>query len=230
VVKGVDVAVTGSNGSWRRVAITGWIHESRLQERARKQGATPGQTGGALLHASASITLETSLLAAPRGTVQQAERYLLARPHGEYSEDDVRRIVRLYFETAASVGLDPLLVIAQLVLETGHLTSFWSQRPRRNPAGIGVTGAVGEGLSFPDWDTAVRAHVGRSLAYALHDGAENPAQSQLIAEALSFRPLPAMYRGAVRKLGDLGHGVWAADNQYAAKLVQVANDVRGQTA
>ena len=30
--------------------------------------------------------------------------------------------------------LVPLLVVSQMVLETGNLTSFWSQPPRRNPA------------------------------------------------------------------------------------------------
>ena len=45
--------------------------------------------------------------------------------------------------------------------ETSHLTSFWSQRPRRNFAGIGVTGQPGAGLSFPDLKTAVHAHTGR---------------------------------------------------------------------
>lgn len=103
------------------------------------------------------MTPDTVFHASPRALAGRAERYLVQRPHGEYSDDDVRTIVRRYYATAQAVGLDPLLVVAQMVQETAHLTSFWSQRPRRNPAGIGVTGAPGVGLSFPDWATAIRA-------------------------------------------------------------------------
>ena len=65
----------------------------------------------------------------------------------------------------------------------GNLTSWWAQRPLRNPAGIGVTGVTSatrpimaraqdgavwrEGCLFADWaNAAILAHVGRLLAYA----------------------------------------------------------------
>lgn len=112
-----------------------------------------------------------------------------------------------------------------MVEETGHLTSFWSQRPRRNFAGIGVTGKPGQGLSFPDLKTAVDAHTGRLLAYALPADAGDQAQGQLIKEALSFRMLPDRLRGAAPTLRGLA-GTWAADPHYADKLAGVANDIR----
>jgi hypothetical protein len=171
-----------------------------------------------------SVTPNSKLLADPRAPSGQAERYLLAQSHGQYSEDDVRRIVRLYYTTARTVGLDPLLVVAQMSEETGHLTSFWSQRPRRNLAGIGVTGKRGEGLSFPDLGTAVRAHTGRLLGYALRSGEGTPAQAQLIKEALAFRPLPDDFRGIAPTLQGLA-GTWAADPEYAAKVAAVANEI-----
>src|SRR5687767_15895550 len=86
---------------------------------------------------------DLTILAAPRATAEHCIRYLLARPHGEYSEHDITNvIVPAYFRVASSVGVDPALLVAQLIHETGGLTSWWSQRPRRNPAGIGVTGAT----------------------------------------------------------------------------------------
>jgi Mannosyl-glycoprotein endo-beta-N-acetylglucosaminidase/N-acetylmuramoyl-L-alanine amidase len=229
VTGGTDVAITGSNGDWRRVRVAGWMHKSLLQEAAH-QGGGGTQGGQGQGQGATTIGLETTLLSAARTSPEQVEQYMVPRQHGAYSDDDVRQIVRLYFETASAVGLDPLLVLSQLTLETGNLSSFWSQVPRRNPAGIGVTGAQGEGLSFPDWPTAVRAHVGRLLAYAIPPGTENPTQSHLIEEALAFRPLPQVYRGSVRKLGDLGHGVWAADPDYRHKLVHMANAIRGHAA
>ena len=99
-----------------------------------------------------------------------------------------------------------------------------SQRPRRNFAGIGVTGQPGAGLSFPDLKTAVRAHSGRLLAYALPGGTGTPAQNQLIDEALAARPLPPQLRGAATTLGGLA-GTWAQDPQYAVKLAAVANAI-----
>jgi hypothetical protein len=187
-----------------------------------RDGGTPGGGQGS---GQSAVTPGSALLAAPRVRAAQAERYLLARPHGEYSDHDVTTIVGHYDTTARSVGLDPLLVIAQMTEETAHLSSFWSQRPRRNMAGIGVTGAPGVGLSFPDLKTAVRAHAGRLLAYALPGGTGTPAQLQLIDEALAFRPLPQNLRGTAPTVGKLA-GTWASDLQYAVKVAGVANDIR----
>jgi hypothetical protein len=90
---------------------------------------------------------------------------------------------------AESHGLDPLVAASQMILETAHLTSFWSQPPRHNMAGIGVTGEPGKGVSFPSAHVGIRAQLGRLLAYALKPGTETPGQRSLIEEALNFRPL-----------------------------------------
>lgn len=183
-----------------------------------------------------------AILAAPRATAEQCIRFLLARPHGEYSEHDIGQvIVPAYFRVASSVGVDPALLIAQLVHETGGLTSWWSQRPRRNPAGIGVTGAATrlarpsgawqhdprvnvwrEGVAFADWiKDSIPAHVGRMLAYALPAGQGNDVQRALIAKALSYRPLPASYRGAAPTLAGLA-GRWAVPGtEYPGKLATI---------
>jgi hypothetical protein len=174
-----------------------------------------------------AVTPRSQLHARPRARAERAEHYLLGRAHGEYTADDIRVIVAHYYETAQPVGLDPLLVIAQMALETGGLTSFWSQRPRRNPAGIGVTGAPGAGVSFPSWKIAVRAHTGRLLAYSLHRGDEDQLQRHLIDEALTHRALPDRFRGVAPRLEGLA-GTWAADLQYAVKLARVANEIRAQ--
>lgn len=174
---------------------------------------------------AAKITGTTPLLAPPRATAAQLEAYIRSRPHGGYSDPNIKTIVGLYDRTARSVGIDPLLVVAQLVLETGNLSSEWSQPPRRNPAGIGVTGEPGKGVSFPTWKAAVRAHVGRLLAYSLPKGAETDAQRKLIDEALSWRALPDRLRGAGTSPRGLA-GAWATDPQYATKIVRLANEIR----
>jgi Mannosyl-glycoprotein endo-beta-N-acetylglucosaminidase len=172
------------------------------------------------------VSARTKLLAAPRATREQLELHMLARDHGGYSDANVRGILKRYVDACKSAGLDPLLVVSQMVLETGNLTSFWSQIPRRNPAGIGVTGEPGAGISFSSWEKAVRAHVGRLLAYALPAGSESAAQRKLIDEALAVRPLPDDRRGIAPTLKGLA-GTWAADKKYAGKIARVANEIRG---
>jgi Mannosyl-glycoprotein endo-beta-N-acetylglucosaminidase len=137
----------------------------------------------------------------------------------------VRAILGKYADACKSAGLDPLLVVSQMVLETGNLMSFWSQPPRRNPAGIGVTGAPGAGISFSNWDKAVNAHVGRLLAYALAPDKASEAQRNLIDQALKVRPLPEDRRGAAPTLKGLA-GSWAMDPKYAHKISGIANEIR----
>ena len=125
-------------------------------------------------------TTGSPLLGQPLATYDQALAYLRKRgPWGEYKDEDLITILLAYWRMSLSVGIDPVLAIAQMIHETGGLTSWWSQRPRRNPAGLGVTGRNQskepanpstwayresmrtwyEGLSFAAWDTAsVPAH------------------------------------------------------------------------
>jgi hypothetical protein len=171
------------------------------------------------------VTPRSALLAPSRATRKTLERYLLSRQHGSYDDDEVREIVGKYTAACKATGLDPLLVVAQMVLETGNLMSFWSQPPRRNPAGIGVTGAAGAGISFSNWDKAVAAHVGRLLAYALPAGTGTEAQRALVAQALKVRPLPDDRLGVAPTLKGLA-GTWATDPKYADKISRVANEIR----
>jgi Mannosyl-glycoprotein endo-beta-N-acetylglucosaminidase len=195
-----------------------------------------------------AITGDASILAGvPSATPEQCARFIMARPHGEYNEVDIANaIVPGYFTICAAVGVDPAIMIAQMIHETGALTSWWSQRPRRNPAGIGVTGQKRldqppagawqfdeheglwkEGVAFPSWkDDAIPAHVGRMLAYALRDDQASEAQRALIARAMSYRPLPPKYRGAAPTLRGLA-GRWAVPGtEYPNKLAQIASAIQ----
>jgi hypothetical protein len=168
----------------------------------------------------------SKLLAQPRGDAERAVVFIDQRSRGEYETGAIREIVGRYYDTCTDVGLDPFLAVVQMSHETGFLSSFWSQRPRRNPAGIGVTGAPGVGISFPSWKQAINAHVGRLLAYAIRAGQGTDAQRALIAEALAVRPLGADKRGVAPVLGGLVPG-WAADPRYTHKLVALGNEMLG---
>src|SRR5437868_4238684 len=152
------------------------------------------------------ITADTTIMSTPRATAAQAQAYIVARG-SVYTAEDIQTIAGHYWRYAPPAGLDPLLAIAQCIHETSEqdpatgkwrpLSSWWAQRPRRNPAGLGVTGETKTtqphdthgwvedtrtqphtwrtGLAFASWDDAARAHTGRLLAYALHAGHETPA-------------------------------------------------------
>lgn len=150
----------------------------------------------------------------------------------QYTAYDVREMVRAYQRQCAAVGLDWFLAWAQTWHETGGLGSFWSQRPRRNPAGIGVNGDVQPGhaangrptpqpgkdwayddsvglwragLSFATWaDHAIPAHLGRLLGYALPLDQMNAQQRQLFTRATQARPLPTAILGTAPVIKLLG--------------------------
>jgi hypothetical protein len=180
--------------------------------------------------------------------------YILARDHGEYTEHDLRSaIVPAYYAACEPVGVDPVLAIAQMIHETGNLTSFWAARPQRNPAGIGVNGQKrpdepadrtnwafntqrGQwefGVSFATWQNdAIPAHIGRLLAYFLPRGAESDAQRALIERGLRYRPLPDRMRGSATVLRQLGKAHnptgqgWASPGtDYGARIAATANRI-----
>jgi len=202
-----------------------------------------------LLRASA-LLVGAPLLGSASGSAEQAIAWLSAR--AIYS-NDITRIVNDYQRIGELVGLDWFLAIAQMAHETGSLTSWWSQPPRRNLAGIGVTGAwrAGlpdgssgpapgpawawndqlsrwlEGVSFPTWGSdAVPAHLGRLLAYALPADMGDLTQQTLIAQALGYRSLPASYRGSAPTIVGL-NGRWAVPGtEYGQRIMALAEAMR----
>jgi hypothetical protein len=211
------------------------------------------------------ITADSVLLSAPRATAEQAVSYISMRG-SVYTELDINTIAGHYWRYAPTVGLDPLLAIAQCIHETSEqeaitsrwrpLSSWWAQRPRRNPAGLGVTGLVQEarppdvrawaldartiparwraGLSFDSWDVASQAHLGRLLAYAIPNGGGSEAQRKMIQFALAFRPLPTTLRGTAHTLkalgakhNPIGQGWATPGDQYGARIAAIAQAITG---
>jgi Mannosyl-glycoprotein endo-beta-N-acetylglucosaminidase len=193
----------------------------------------------------------STIFGTPPVDVNRVAAFMLGRPCGEYTEKDIRSvIVPAYFRICGEVGVNPLIAIAQMIHETGNLTSFWAARPRRNPAGIGVTGQQRPdqppdttswafdpassqwrfGVSFATWEQdAIPAQIGRLLAYSLPKGNETPTQAALIAQALRYRALPDTMRGSAHSLKQFGKAHnptgqgWASPgDQYGAKIAVIA--------
>lgn len=225
-----------------------------------------GNTHAGLEHDAqeAPITENSTLLAAPRSTEDHARAYI-AKRGTIYNPHDIELIVGYYWKYARPANLDPLLVVAQCIHETSEqdpatgkwrpISSWWSQRPRRNPAGLGVTGQTRStappdpngwekddrrqppiwraGLRFSTWEDAARAHIGRLLAYAIPANQGTESQRTLIDFAMSVRPLPAMLRGSTSTLKMLGakhnptgHG-WADPGvEYGKRIAKIAQEIK----
>lgn len=184
----------------------------------------------------------------PRCTPAQALAYLKGR-NGWYTVNELKNIIiPAYFQFGSLSGVDPCIAISQMIHETGFLTSWWSNRPRRNPAGIGVTGQSSvtapspeddknwaynpqtqqwyKGLSFPTWDKdAVPSHVARLLGYAVPVQAQTDIQRKFIHQYTKDRPLPVAVMGVAPTLAGL-EGTWAVPGKgYADKLSFHANNI-----
>lgn len=161
----------------------------------------------------------TLLVQAPVDFLAAARRYIKSRTK-QYTALDVDFIVNLYADVCAAGSVDVEFAITQMIHETGALTSLWSSPTRRNPAGIGVTGANGPdgqplGLVFDSWADAVEAHIGLILCYRFPAGQGSPAQQRLINEMLTHRP--GAPRGVATNVAELAVK-WAADPEYVTRL------------
>lgn len=138
-------------------------------------------------------------------------------------------------------GIRADVLISQMCHETGYLTSWWSAPPRRNMAGIGVTGEVVSadphsnayafkpedgkwyrGYSFPDWTAAAQAHFGHMSAYCFADEINNASQHDpRYPAAKQFFKSKGIQPAKV--LTDL-NGVWAVPgNGYGEKIESILN-------
>lgn len=140
-------------------------------------------------------------------------------------------IVPFYVRICGPATIDPILAISKMLHETGDMSSWWAGKPRRNPAGIFVTGAKAttpkptepglwhwkgadarfyRGGVWDNWlDTekgpgSISAHVWRLAGYALERF--SPTQQALYDAAVRGRPLPEACRGSAGNWRELG---WA---------------------
>lgn len=178
----------------------------------------------------------------PSASAKQCTEYILAHSHDpQYTMFDIQwKIVWPYFNY--SPGIDPVMLVAQMIHETGNLNSWWSGRPRRNPAGIGVTGRQSntkpltgkwalkdgiwhEGNSYNDWTEATQAHIGRVLCYKFTTVSGNIYQRKLMDYAVADRTFPPKHRGKYNYWEDL-NGIWAVPGlTYAQQILKIRSAI-----
>lgn len=227
-------------GTWSDTDLNRWV--STIFSTALSPDPIPG--------ALTPYTADSPIVAPPRGTqagyVAALQRRCAGSPH--YAFDAIAEIANVYWLICGASGVDPWLAAAQMCHETGNLSSWFCARPRRNPAGISVTGETMPATfepSTPDWQFdpganvwrrgsafaswalhAIPAHVGRLCAYAVLEAQQTNEQAALAFYALRIRTLPTAYRGAAPTLAGLD-GKWAWPGVgYGAAIANVANKLR----
>lgn len=168
--------------------------------------------------------------------------------------DRAAALVRYYDLLCRPLGLDTVLAVCQTWHETATWSSWWFRSPRRNPAGIGVTGAVqdapgssgqwqprpdgrwGKGHAYPTYASAAGAHV---HGLAMWAGADADAVAALGArcKAAGVTPYtpPKVAQGSCTQWRHLG---WAHNprkigwaykgEQYGHAIAKLARQVLGQ--
>jgi len=160
-----------------------------------------------------------------------------------YTRADWQYIVYHYDTTCKIANINPYIAIAQMVKETDFGRSWWSQRPRRNPVGLGVTGETSEtepkdkkawfhredglwvkGYSFPDWSISIQAHIGHLLTYLYEESRVRKEWKVFID--IDPRSSFVKNRGKIKTLKDLD-GIWAIPGiGYGRSISIIANVLR----
>lgn len=203
-------------------------------DRLLKIDNPPSQSG-------AKYTAYSPLINTPIVDARAVAEKIATHKSPNYTPDDLRLIVGYYSKYGAQTGVDWIYALSQSIHETGWFSSWWSARPRRNPAGIGVSGQTSttrpkdpqnwvfykgvyrRGQSFESWDIAVQHHLARLLCYALRDDELNDQQKKFITLIDTSRL--AKIRGCARQAIGL-NGVWAVPGLgYSQKLADIANSL-----
>lgn len=174
------------------------------------------------------------ILAPARSTAAAAVAY--AQANGAKQFDEVQRYIAELYRLAPIVGIDPAILFAQAVHETGNFQSSWWV-DRLNPAGIGITGDPNQNNASKTWTTgteAARAHVAHMLVYTLGpvDASKRwgevfgPFGDQISTVDPRYSAYVEAFGNTVqaRTIDDLT-GKWGVDTRYAAKLVERGNAI-----
>lgn len=151
----------------------------------------------------------------PNHSEAQVKRYARSVRCTRY----IKRTIPIYYRLAKRRNLAPDVLVAQAILETGRGRYGGDSRPW-NMAGIKKGGAVGDRpRDFEVPKTArqgVRMHVNHMAAYTGKRPLGNPHDRYYDARAAQKS------RGWwVRRVDQLGGGIWATDPGYAGKIERI---------
>lgn len=162
--------------------------------------------------AAGSVRGPDQILGAPRYSQKRVESYARSINCSRY----IMKTIPIYYRLAPKRNIAPDVLVAQAIIETGKGYYGGDSRPW-NMAGIKKGGAVGDDpKDFEVPPTAyegVRMHVNHMAAYTGKRPIGKPHDRFYDARAAQKA------RGWwVRRISQLGNGIWATDSTYASKI------------
>lgn len=126
-------------------------------------------------------------------------------------------IAKLYIEEAEKEGVNHDIAFCQMCLETGHLQFGNQVNPNQNNfCGLGAVDGGGEGASFNDTRTGIKACIQHLKAY----GSTAPISHPPIIDPR----FDLVSRGVAETVHDLA-GRWASDPEYGEKILRILKRV-----
>lgn len=160
-----------------------------------------------------------SILGVPIHDQASAKSYARSVGSSRY----IMETIPIYYKLAPKVGIAPDVLVAQAILETGRGHYGGDSKPW-NMAGIKKGGQVGDGPGdFERPATAyegVRMHVNHMAAYTGKKPIGTPHDR--FYDARSAQESRGWW---VRRISQLGGGVWATDTTYAGKIRRILDDM-----
>lgn len=178
----------------------------------------PGSRDAAVAETSFARSAD-SILGKPLYSKKRVERYARSMNSTRY----IMRTIPIYYRMAKKRNIAPDVLVAQAMLETGYGRYGGDSRPW-NMAGIKKGGNVGddpEDFERPRTARAgVRMHVNHMAAYTGKKPIGTPHDRFYDARAAQKN------RGWwVRRISQLGGGVWATDTTYDRKIRNILDDM-----
>lgn len=163
-----------------------------------------------------AATESLSIMGPPLSTADRVIGWWGNRPNQPRLDVTPPELIDLYYAEGLAEGVRPELAFAQAVFETGYFSS--TDTAINNYAGIGHPDGAGSGMAFQSPAIGVRAHV--QLLRAFAEGNDADFTSERVV------PRPGASATTLLELA----GTWAADPNYAEKVVAVLSAITGGSA
>ena len=170
---------------------------------------------------AAAVRGPDEILGRARNSRAAVERY--ARRMG--STRYIMRTIPIYYELAPRRNIAPDVLIAQAMIETGYGRYGGDSKPW-NMAGVKKGGDVGDApKDFEQPRTpygGVRMHVNHMIAYTGQRPLGTPHDRY--SDARSAQRARGYW---IRRISQLGGGIWATDPDYDTKIKRILNGMGG---
>ena len=150
------------------------------------------------------------IIANPSATLETVLKWAMNK------NSNFKHILPIAYSTSVKYGIDPILTIAQIALETGYCT-YTGQVPSSYHNTCGLKTRDGKSFhKFDSWEQGIEAHIQHLALYANAPKLRN----KTIVDPRHFDSL----RGTAKTVNDLSMK-WATNSDYGKKLNSLCDEI-----